>query len=64
MKTNIDSSKLLRIFRAVAGPVASRNVAKSIAIIQNGGKMPDMVQPDEIRTYFRVKARLKEHRLI
>ncbi len=64
MKTNIDSSKLLRIFRAVAGPVASRNVAKAIAIIQNGGKMPDMVQPDEIRTYFRVKARLKEHRLI
>lgn len=61
---NIDSSKLLRIFRAVAGPVASRNVAKAIAIIQNGGKMPDMVQPDEIRTYFRVKARLKEHRLI
>lgn len=64
MKTNIDSSKLLRIFRAVAGPVASRNVAKAIAIIQNGGKMPDMVKPDEIRTYFRVKARLKEHRLI
>ncbi len=64
MKTNIDSSKLLRIFRAVAGPVASRNVAKAIAIIQNGGKMPDMVQPDEIRTYFRVKAKLKEHRLI
>lgn len=64
MKTNIDSSKLLRIFRAVAGPVASRNVAKAIAIIQNGGKMPEMVQPDEIRTYFRVKARLKEHRLI
>ena len=64
MKTNIDSSKLLRIFKAVAGPVASRNVAKAIAIIQNGGKMPDMVQPDEIRTYFRVKARLKEHGLL
>lgn len=64
MKTNIDSSKLLRIFRAVAGPVASRNVAKAIAIIQNGGKMPDMVQPDEIRTYYRIKAKLKEHMLL
>ena len=61
---NIDSSKLLKIFRAVAGPVATRNVAKAIAIIQNGGKMPEMVPPDEIRTYFRVKAKLKEHRLI
>lgn len=64
MKTNIDSSKLLRIFRAVAGPVASRNVEKAVAIIRNGGKMPEMVQPDEIRTYYRVMARLKEHRLI
>lgn len=61
---DIDSTKLLRIFRAVAGPVATRNVEKAVAIIRNGGKMPEMVQPDEIRTYFRVKARLKEHGLI
>lgn len=61
---NIDSTKLLRIFRAVAGPVAKRNVEKALYIIRNGGKMPEKVPPDEIRTYFRVKARLKEHRLI
>lgn len=61
---DIDSTKLLRIFRAVAGPVATRNVEKAVAIIKNGGKMPEMVRSDEIRTYFRVKARLKEHGLI
>lgn len=61
---DINSTKLLRIFRAVAGPVATRNVEKAVAIIKNGGKMPEMVRSDEIRTYFRVKARLKEHGLI
>jgi len=61
---DIDSTKLLRIFRAVAGPVATRNVEKAVAIIKNGGKMPEMVRSDEIRTYFRVKARLKKHGLI
>lgn len=61
---DINSTKLLRIFRAVAGSVATRNVEKAVAIIKNGGKMPEMVRSDEIRTYFRVKARLKEHGLI
>ena len=61
---DINSTKLLRIFRAVAGPVATRNVEKAVAIIKNGGKMPEMVRSDEIRTYYRVMARLKEHGLI
>ena len=61
---NIDSSKLLKIFMAVAWPVATRNVEKAVAIIKNGAKIPEMVRSDEIRTYFRVKARLKEHGLI
>ena len=61
---DIDNNQLLRIYRAVGGPTAERNVDKAVAIIRNGGKMPEMVTPDEIRTYFRVKARLKKHRLI
>ena len=61
---DIDNNQLLRIYRAVGGPTAERNVDKAVAIIRNGGKMPEMVPPDEIRTYFRVKARLKKHRLI
>lgn len=61
---DIDSTKLLRIFRAVAGPVAKSNVDKAVAIIRNGGKIPSMVTSHEIRTYYRVMARLKEHGLI
>ena len=61
---DLDTTQLLRIFRAVAGPVATRNVEKAVAIIKNGAKIPEMVRSDEIRTYFRVKARLKEHGLI
>ncbi len=61
---NIDSSKLLKIFRAVAGPIAENNVAKAVSIIRAGGKIPSMVTSHEIRTYYRVMARFKEHGLI
>lgn len=61
---DIDSTKLLRIFRAVAGPVAKSNVDKAVSIIRAGGKIPSMVTSQEIRTYYRVMARLKEHGLI
>lgn len=61
---NIDSTKLLRIFRAVAGPVANSNVEKAVAIIRNGGKVAGCFPASEIRTYFRIKERLKEHGLL
>ena len=61
---NIDSSKLLKIFRAVAGPVAKRNVEKALYIIRNGGRVAGCFPADEIRTYFRIKERLKEHGLL
>ena len=61
---NIDSSKLLKIFRAVAGPVAKSNVEKAVAIISNGGKVAGCFPSNEIRTYFRIKERLKEHGLL
>lgn len=61
---DLDTTQLLRIFRAVAGPVATRNVEKAVAIIRNGGRVAGCFPADEIRTYFRIKERLKEHRLI
>ena len=61
---NIDIIQLLRIYRAVGGPTAERNVDKAVAIIRNGGKIPGCFPKSEIRTYFRIKERLKEHCLI
>ena len=61
---NIDIIQLLRIYRAVGGPTAERNVDKAVAIIRNGGKIPGCFPKSEIRTYFRIKERLKEHGLI
>lgn len=61
---NIDIIQLLRIYRAVGGPTAERNVDKAVAIIRNGGKIPGSFPKSEIRTYFRIKERLKEHGLI
>ena len=61
---NIDIIQLLRIYRAVGGPTAERNVDKAVAIIRNGGKIPGCFPKSEIRTYFRVKERLAEHGLI
>ena len=61
---NIDTIQLLRIYRAVGGPTAERNVDKAVAIIRNGGKIPGCFPKSEIRTYFRIKERLKEHGLI
>lgn len=61
---NIDSTKLLRIFQAVAGPTAENNVAKALSIIRNGGRVAGCFPASEIRTYFRIKERLKEHGLL
>lgn len=61
---DLDTTQLLRIFRAVAGPVAKSNVDKAVAIIRNGGKVAGRFPASEIRTYFRIKERLKEHRLL
>ncbi|WP_290724185.1 hypothetical protein [Fibrobacter sp. UBA2449] len=60
----MDTEQLLKIYRAVAGPVAENNVDKALRIIRNGGKMPPCLMKSEIRTYFRVKERLAEHGLI
>lgn len=59
-----DNNQLLRIYRAVGGPVAKNNVDKAIAIIETGGNIPGRFPKSEIRTYFRIKERLKEHGLI
>ena len=61
---DIDNNQLLRIYRAVGGPTAERNVDKAVAIIRNGGKIPVLVYPEEKRTYYRIKERLKEHGII
>ena len=61
---NVDIIQLLRIYRAVGGPTAERNVDKAVAIIRNGGRIPGCFPKSEIRTYFRIKERLKEHGLI
>lgn len=64
MDKNIDPGTMLKIYHAVAGPVAKNNVEKELRIIRNGGKMPPCLMKSEIRTYFRVKERLAEHGLI
>lgn len=62
---DIDNNQLLRIYRAVGGPVAKNNVDKAVRIIRNDGKVvPGMYPKSEIRTYFRIKERLKEHCII
>ncbi len=61
---NVDIIQLLRIYRAVGGPTAERNVDKAVAIIRNGGRIPGCFPKSEIRTYFRIKERLKEHGLL
>ena len=61
---DIDNNQLLRIYRAVGGPVAKNNVDKAIAIIKTGGNIPGRFSKSEIRTYFRIKEHLKEHGII
>lgn len=61
---DIDNDQLLRIYRAVGGPVAKNNVDKAIAIIKTGGNILGRFPKSEIRTYFRIKERLKEHGII
>ena len=48
----------------MGGPTAERNVDKAVAIIRNGGRIPGCFPKSEIRTYFRIKKRLKEHGLL
>lgn len=60
----MDAKELLKIYRAVAGPVAENNVDKAVSIIKNKGRIPPLVYQDEIRTWQRVKARLKSNGLI
>ena len=61
---DIDNNQLLRIYRAVGGTVAKNNVDKAIAIIKTGGNISGRFPKSEIRTYFRIKERLKEHGII
>lgn len=61
----VDGFELLRLYEAVGGPVAKSNVEKAVRILKNGGKVvPGMYPKSEIRTYFRIKERLKEHGII
>ena len=64
MDKNIDPGTMLKIYHAVAGPVAKNNVEKALRIIRNGGRVAGCFPAEEIRTYFRVKERLAEHGLI
>lgn len=60
----MNAKELLKIYRAVAGPVAENNVDKAVSIIKNSGRIPQGVSKNEIRTWQRVKERLKSKGLI
>ena len=60
----MDNETMLKIYRAVAGPVAENNVDKAIILIRRKGDFPPGLFKSEIRTWYRVKARLKEKGLI
>lgn len=54
----MDNEQLLKIYRAVAGPVTENNVDKALMIIRRAGRFPDDVDRHEIRTWYRIKERL------
>lgn len=54
----MDNEQLLKIYRAVAGPVAENNVDKALIIIHRKGRFPSDVGRHEIRTWYRIKERL------
>ena len=58
MDKNIDLGTMLKIYHAVAGPVAKNNVEKALRIIRNGGRFLDDVGRHDIRTWYRIKERL------
>lgn len=58
MDKNIDPGTMLKIYHAVAGPVAKNNVEKALMIIRRAGRFPDDVDRHEIRTWYRIKERL------
>lgn len=60
----MDSQILLNIYKAVAGPVAENNVDKAIMLIHRKGMIPDDITKHEIRTWYRIKERLKRHGLL
>lgn len=54
----MDNKLMLKIYRAVAGPVADNNVDKAIILIRRKGKLPPGLFKSEIRTWYRIKERL------
>lgn len=60
----MDSLKLLNIYKAVAGTVAENNVDKAIMLINRNGAIPDDITKHEIRTWYRIKERLKKNGLL
>ncbi|MBO4713789.1 MAG: hypothetical protein II892_13780 [Fibrobacter sp.] len=64
MDKNIDTVAMLRIYRAVAGPVAKKHVRIALEIIKNNGKFPVGLLKSEVRTWFRVKESLADHGIL
>lgn len=55
-----DSTTLLRIYRAVAGPTQKRHVEMALMLIKNKGVIPVGQNNPEIRTWYRVRNDIKE----
>lgn len=55
---------MLKIYEAVAGPIAENNVNKALRLIKNKGMIPRNVYKSEIRTWYRIKAKLKKQGFI
>lgn len=55
-----DSTTLLRIYRAVAGPTQKRHVEMALMLIKNKGVIPVGQNKQEIRTWYRVRNDIKE----
>lgn len=54
----MDNELLVKIYRAVAGPVAENNVDKALMLINRKGRFPSDVGPHDKRTWYRIKERL------
>lgn len=60
----MNKEQMLKIYEAVAGPIAENNVNKALRLIKNKGMIPRNVYKSEIRTWYRVKAKLKKQGFI